>query len=69
MEFQTRFVHSHNKENRNTQDVARRLRKIKRRILQDIENEGGSPQNNWRADESRSPPNNYVAPLLVDDRD
>jgi hypothetical protein len=36
-------------------DVARRLHRIKRRILMEVENEGGNSQNNWRANEFRSP--------------
>ena len=38
--------------------VGRRLHRIKRRILMEVENDGGSPQNNWtryESSQSRNP--------------
>ena len=46
---------SYREEWREKRAAARKLHRIKRRILKDIENEGGNPQNNWRTDESRMP--------------
>ena len=72
MEFQTRSLHRQSSDkdiNRQIKDVARKLHKMKRRILQDIENEGGNPQNNWRTgrDESMpsTPPGDYVSHFVT----
>ncbi len=40
--------------------VARRLHRIKRRILMEVENEGGNSQNNWASNECRSPLSCFV---------
>jgi hypothetical protein len=56
--------HSSNKE----RDTARSLHRIKRRLLRDLENEGGTPDNNWRKDESRSHKRNVSSSSYSNDR-